>query len=509
MLVTLVNLSATNLVCVCHGATINQSLQSSHSLATTGTLPSEEQRKEAQEHKHPEAVYLTASSGATAEWSKARRKLTLRTVVEDDEGSKGSEEFAIRLHFGLRPWKAQTVPPNCPYRIYSHKISKDHYNVIILQKRDMASFLSELPDTLPLSSLLLPGTHETMALHGWPFSQCQSSSSTLDVQLRSGIRFIDVRLSIIKEKLISYHGIYPQRTPFSEILTILHTFLTSPSSASETVIMSIKQEDFRTNSWLDFSRLVLKEIKESPGGLGLWFLENRVPRLEEVRGKVVMFSRFGGNGDGWVGGTEGMGIHPYRWPDSAKAGFTWDLKGTIVRTHDWYEIPSFLAIPEKFTLASSILLPPVNDPPAPTLSISFFSASSFPLALPPVVAQGFGFPNLGFGVEGINSRFGKWLLDLFSGVLGADGKSAGGSGSGSGSGGDSASRTTVNPSDDRIVGVDSDEKRRRGERPGERARGVDEPFVAPNPKIRGWALLDYFDEPEELVPLLVECNFKG
>lgn len=78
---------------------------------------------------------------------------------------------------------------------------------------------------------------------------------------------------------------------------------------------------------------------EEPGNRdgyrGMWFLENRIPKLGEVRGKVVLFSRFGGNGAGWEGGLEGMGIHPLTWPDSLKEGFEWLCKETLVKTHDW------------------------------------------------------------------------------------------------------------------------------------------------------------------------------
>ena len=65
-----------------------------------------------------------------------------------------------------------------------------------------------------------------------------------------------------------------------------------------------------------------------------------------------------------------------------------------------YNIPSFLSIPEKTELATQILLPSENDPGFPTLSISFFSAASIPLAFPPTIARGFGWPKLGLGVEG-------------------------------------------------------------------------------------------------------------
>ena len=175
-----------------------------------------------------------------------------------------------------------------------------------------------------------------MAFYGWPISQCQSLSTPLDVQLHSGIRVLDIRLSVIKGRLFAYHGIYPQRASFQDILRTVHDFLTSPLSSRETIVMSIKQEDFARTPLSLFSKCVHDEIIGGPGGRDMWFLENRIPKLGEVRGKVVMLSRFGEDGDGWENGLEGLGIHPTAWPDSERNGFTWSLKGTLVRTHDWY-----------------------------------------------------------------------------------------------------------------------------------------------------------------------------
>ncbi|KDQ59632.1 hypothetical protein JAAARDRAFT_126848 [Jaapia argillacea MUCL 33604] len=352
------------------------------------------------------------------------------------------------------------MPKGCPWMIYYSKISTNHRRLFIFPWRDTSCFLSEMPDHLPLSSLLLPGTHDTMAFYGWPVSQCQSLETPLSIQLASGIRVLDVRLALIEGRLISYHGIYPQRTPFLAILETVHAFLTNPSTCRETLVMSIKQEDFTTTPPSVFSTCVRDEIMGGPGGRKMWFLENRVPTLGEVRGKVLLFSRFGGDGQGWEGGAEGLGMHPNNWPDSEKFGFTWWCKDTLVRTHDWYAyaIPSFLAIPEKVELATQILLPPPTQPPFPLLSITYFSAASFPLAFPTTVARGFGYPQWGLGVEGVNSRVGKWLLDLF-------GEWGGGGQEGKGS----------------------------------------------EPKLRGWTFIDFYSEPKmaEIVPLLVECNFRG
>jgi 1-phosphatidylinositol phosphodiesterase len=115
--------------------------------------------------------------------------------------------------------------------------------------------------------------------------------------------------------------------------------------------MSIKQEDSELTPPGVFSQMVRDAIAFGPGGgwagvkevgsdvnHGMWFLENRIPTLGEVRGRVVLFSRFGGDGSGWPQGLEGIGIHPRSWPDSRKEGFEWDLKGTRVRIHDWYVV---------------------------------------------------------------------------------------------------------------------------------------------------------------------------
>lgn len=174
-----------------------------------------------------------------------------------------------------------------------------------------------------------------MAFHGWPVSQCQALSTPLAIQLHSGIRVIDVRLAVVKSRLIAYHGAYPQRTLFQEMLSTIHAFLIAPSTSRETIVMSIKQEDYNTTPLPEFSALVHDEILSGPGGRDMWFFQNRIPTLGEVRGKVILFSRFGGNGDGWENGLEGLGIHPSTWPDSEKYGFFWQCKDTLVRTHDW------------------------------------------------------------------------------------------------------------------------------------------------------------------------------
>ncbi|KAH7107302.1 PLC-like phosphodiesterase [Auriculariales sp. MPI-PUGE-AT-0066] len=312
-----------------------------------------------------------------------------------------------------------------PWRVYATRVG-DEQRVLVLPKRELSCFLRELDDGLPLSSLILPGTHQTMALYGWPHSKCQELR--LDQQLERGIRVLDIRLS---------------NANFKDIVNDVLSFLNSPAGISETVVMSVKPED---DSPL-FNGLVWQHVQASRSQ---WFLDNRIPTLGEVRGKIVMFSRFGGSG--WPDNV-GIGIHPPQWPDNVQQGFDWTLGDTIMRVQDWYSIPSFLSIPEKMAAATSSLVVPHAPGTPPTLNISFFSASSA-LALPPTVALGAGYPGIGLGFRGVNERAANWLVNQLSAKGGED------------------------------------------------------------LRLRGWALLDFFESPEKdgeslLCSLLVECNWRG
>lgn len=210
--------------------------------------------------------------------------------------------------------------------------------------------MSLLPDTTSLGDILVPGTHQSTALYGWPVSQCQQPSTPLDVQLKEGIRFLDVRLAEKNGQLIAYHGIcefHPQlrgragrtssrrvptdsefgfrgavtqRALFPHLLSLLTTFLSLLTSSSETIILSIQQENASTPQFLSLLRAALFSSPDSPPR-SLYHLSNTIPRLGDVRGKIVLFSRFGGqDGAGWED-LGGMGIHPTGWRDSVQEGF--------------------------------------------------------------------------------------------------------------------------------------------------------------------------------------------
>ncbi|GGL08233.1 phosphatidylinositol-specific phospholipase C [Mangrovihabitans endophyticus] len=106
-------------------------------------------------------------------------------------------------------------------------------------------WMRRLPDATSLAALSLPGTHESMSVHGGSLTQTQEdfgdSGGTLTAQLRAGIRMVDIRLRVnAGNTLTVHHGATYQNANFDDVLTALGDFLHAHSG--ETVLMRLKQE---------------------------------------------------------------------------------------------------------------------------------------------------------------------------------------------------------------------------------------------------------------------------
>ncbi|SPO30604.1 related to 1-phosphatidylinositol phosphodiesterase precursor [Ustilago trichophora] len=267
---------------------------------------------------------------------------------------------------------------NSIYALQSTDLSTNTIHILLLPTRNLSTWMSILPSSDPLSSFCIPGTHESCALYGWPISACQESTSSIAVQLNRGIRFLDIRLALKgtpgKQLLYAYHGVTDQKIEFSAVLSQVYDFLVA--NAGETVLMSVKQE----NNMAGFLDSVFSYINQNPSK---WYLGTGMPKLGDVRGKIVLISRFGSS-DSQPGG-----IHPPIWPDSSNSPFNYTLPdGTTVMTQDWYNISSLSAIPTKLSLITTLLSSSGSDPAI--LGLNFTNGSSFPFALPPWVAKGTG-----------------------------------------------------------------------------------------------------------------------
>ncbi|MBL8297637.1 MAG: hypothetical protein JNN30_04735 [Rhodanobacteraceae bacterium] len=195
----------------------------------------------------------------------------------------------------------------------------------------LANWMSYLPDNRQLSRISIPGTHDTMAINiGGPNVATQSMS--LETQLQSGVRYLDIRLRCQKDSFPVHHDLVWLGVYFDDVMNTVTRFLAS--HPRETVFMKIQDEYTKDpvackdgdhmydDIWYNsgYLREFLKKFDRWKG----WFSAVGSPRwptvgdsgylpvMGDVRGRVVLLR---GKGLGqfqlgywWPGGT-------YAWSD--------------------------------------------------------------------------------------------------------------------------------------------------------------------------------------------------
>jgi uncharacterized protein YdbL (DUF1318 family) len=151
-----------------------------------------------------------------------------------------------------------------------------------------------------LSDLTIPGTHDSCTYVGTlaPESRCQSMG--IREQLIAGIRYLDLRPKLegafLKDpdaKLTIYHGTSSQNwmvnthIDLQDVIDDCAAFLAA--SPGETIVVSIKNDDPHANNVQWFIDILWKYFNRNAS---LWYLDEALPMLGEVRGKLVLFRQF-------------------------------------------------------------------------------------------------------------------------------------------------------------------------------------------------------------------------
>ncbi len=152
--------------------------------------------------------------------------------------------------------------------------------------------MKSLSDILKISEINIPGTHDSCAFAvQYPFlSKCQDM--TISEQLKSGIRFLDIRVEKDGTRLKLVHDIADCKNPhkrkeklyLENVINDCENFLSE--NPSETILLSYKRDD-GANQEETFDIFFEEYLNNNP----LWYTENRIPILKEVRGKIVLLNR--------------------------------------------------------------------------------------------------------------------------------------------------------------------------------------------------------------------------
>lgn len=247
-----------------------------------------------------------------------------------------------------------------------------------------SNWMAALPDTKLLSELNIPGTHDSGARFGGNMSITQEM--TIQDQLTSGIRFLDIRCRRENDTLRIYHGIQDQHLDFKTgVAEVCANFLTA--NPTECILMLVKEEGSPKNTTKSFEYLFTSEISS---GRSRWSTQATIGPLGQVRGKIVLLRRFSGT----------LGIDCTQWQDDAT--FAIPLPGGMnMRIQDGYAVPTLFDIGKKWDRVERLLDEAVLGT-SRTMYINYTSGASTG-AYPNAVA--FGSP----GIEGINRRMFRYL----------------------------------------------------------------------------------------------------
>lgn len=373
---------------------------------------------------------LSGAAGGGGKGKESATTTTLRLTIENAAG----ERFRIDANPGYTQKGSHSFTPlgrdACggyaalyhPGRTFSSSSSSStdkstpQLTITTHHLTPLSSWMSALPDSLPLSALSLPGTHNSHTyFRALPSVRCQASC--VSTQLAHGIRFLDLRLQPSSSRECSdpavrlVHGAFPVSLTGAKYLAPLleevYAFLAR--NEREAVVVSLKREG--VGSALDEHLAGVLERWYIGARREMWWTGGRVPWLGEVRGKCVLLRRFevptffsksltpppvvaaAADADGADSEEDGngdsieYGIPALPWPHSTP----YSPLPPHLSLQDFYDISTAALIPSKLShctahlaraAAATHFIPGVNTdptnpiPPGP-LFLNFLSGSNF------------------------------------------------------------------------------------------------------------------------------------
>lgn len=194
---------------------------------------------------------------------------------------------AIVLNVGTFHAEAKTLKKNYNNGYYySHGVSG-----AVSDKKNWMGFID---GNKHLSELSIPGTHDSMANYELT-NMVRTQAMSLQGQLESGIRYLDIRCNYTDNKFNINHGPIGLKYNFDNVLSTVTEFL--KENPTETVLMRVKQEN-SNKSDAEFDSKLREYINKYKD----YFWDNTYytsnPQLDEVRGKIVVFNDVGGSSVG-------------------------------------------------------------------------------------------------------------------------------------------------------------------------------------------------------------------
>ena len=113
-----------------------------------------------------------------------------------------------------------------------------------------SSWMGDIPNDVLVTALSIPGTHDSGCIEG-PMGIAKTQNLDIPDQLNAGIRFLDIRLAHYQDNLFVHHDVIYMGKSYKDVLRICADFL--DRRPSETILMVVREEDRADSSLGDFA----------------------------------------------------------------------------------------------------------------------------------------------------------------------------------------------------------------------------------------------------------------
>ncbi|KAJ4367455.1 hypothetical protein N0V83_007038 [Neocucurbitaria cava] len=248
----------------------------------------------------PFETYNLRQSEAQDETASILSSTTTRITIETLQGER--YRIDVNPSYSQRssqPLIALSPNPSTSYTALFHPSNPvPHLTLHANHLPNYAEWMAKLPDTLPLSAISIPGTHNSHTHYrALPSVRCQVVN--IKTQLDNGIRFLDIRVQPVhatdttKKYLYLVHGAFPISLTgpkyLEPILQTCYAFLSS--HPTETILISLKREGVGSSTDEHLAR-ILEEHYFKPNASFWHTADSKLPYLGSVRGKLVLIRRY-------------------------------------------------------------------------------------------------------------------------------------------------------------------------------------------------------------------------
>lgn len=189
-----------------------------------------------------------------------------------------------------------------------------------MDKINGANWMSGLCSNLPITAINMPGTHDSATKYVRFAPICNTQNLTIEEQLQIGVRYLDMRFELKGgRKLVAVHsiadckkerGLNSADLTAADTVNMCESFL--KANLGETILFQLKEDDGDAGIALfgEFYEQCIRGREE------LWYLENRIPALGEVRGKIVLLRVVGVDASHFDDKTCGVNFSAYPYVGS-------------------------------------------------------------------------------------------------------------------------------------------------------------------------------------------------